>query len=716
MEEWNNLIVTDKTSVLDPPPSGMERIRNIGIMAHIDAGKTTTTERFLYYTGRIHRIGAVDEGTATMDWMDQEKERGITITSAATTFFWKNYRINLIDTPGHVDFTAEVERSLRVLDGAICIFDGVGGVEPQSETVWHQADHYQIPRIAFVNKMDRIGADFENTLRMMIDRLHCQPLPLQIPIGVEDGFQGVVDILLMKSLRWGQQIQSDPFDKSADVFVVEEIPKIYEEKAGIYRERLIEALADLDEEIATSYLEGDAVDPESLRRVLRQGTLQGRWIPVLCGSALRNIGMQPLLDGVIQYLPSPLDIPYIEGIIPQTGERERRKLLEEEPFAALTFKVTKDPYVGKMAYTRVYSGVIKEGSSVYNVTRGRRNRVSRIFQMHANRRIQMKEARAGEICVLAGLREIVTGDTLADEDHPILLEPPKFPEPVLSIAVEPRTKADQLTLMDSLHTLAEEDPTFQVKVDDETGQTLLSGMGELHLEVLVERLRREFKVKCQVGVPSVAYKEALLKKVKEEARFVKQTGGRGQFGEVVIELEPLERGGGFRFEDATSGGVIPKIFISAVEKGILEALETSGNFGFPLVDLKATLLGGKFHEVDSSELAFKVAASMALKNGVRKSGSSLLEPLMRLDVVVPEEYLGEVMGDLTRRRAKVTGIQKRKGVQVISANAPLVEMFGYATRLRSLTQGRAHYTMEFSRYEVVPEVLADELLKKWRGF
>jgi elongation factor G len=718
MGTWKILPMSNQSALLEPIPSEMRRIRNIGIMAHIDAGKTTTTERFLYYTGRIHRIGEVDEGTATMDWMDQERERGITITSAATSFFWRDFRMNLIDTPGHVDFTAEVERALRVLDGAICIFDGVAGVEPQSETVWHQADHYEVPRIAFINKMDRVGADFENTLQMMRDRLHCEPLPIQIPLGIEDEFEGVVDLLSMKVYRWNRE--SKPIEENQESgYSVEEISSAgdhYEEKALLFRERLLEILADHDEGVAARYLEGEVIDPEQIRRVVRLGTLSGMWVPVFCGSALRNIGIQPLLDGIIHYLPSPTDIPYVEGVHPQSETQETRKTLEKEPFSALIFKISADPYVGKLAYTRIYSGVLKGGSTLYNVTRQKKERISRIFQMHANRRIEMKEVKAGEICVLVGLKNAMTGDTLAEESQPILLEPPTFPEPVLSIAVEPRTKADEVAFVETLQKLSDEDPTFQYKIDDETGQTLLLGMGELHLQVFVERMRREFSVDTLVGEPHVAYKETLQKKVRGEGRFVKQTGGKGHFGEVVIELEPLLRGGGFHFEDATSGGVIPREFISAVEKGITEALSTGGNNGFPLIDIKATLVDGGFHVEDSSDIAFKVAASMALKNAVSSGGTSLLEPVMQLDVSTPGEYLGEVMGNLTSRRAQVSGLSERKGVRVIAALVPLAEMFGYATQLRSLSQGRAHYTMEFNKYELVPEEIAGELLKKWRGF
>jgi elongation factor G len=653
-----------------------------------------------------------------MDGMDQERERGITITSAATSFFWRDFRMNLIDTPGHVDFTAEVERALRVLDGAICIFDGVAGVEPQSETVWHQADHYEVPRIAFINKMDRVGADFENTLQMMRDRLHCEPLPIQIPLGIEDEFEGVVDLLSMKVYRWNRE--SKPIEENQESgYSVEEISSAgdhYEEKALLFRERLLEILADHDEGVAARYLEGEVIDPEQIRRVVRLGTLGGMWVPVFCGSALRNIGIQPLLDGIIHYLPSPTDIPYVEGVHPQSETQETRKTLEKEPFSALIFKISADPYVGKLAYTRIYSGVLKGGSTLYNVTRQKKERISRIFQMHANRRIEMKEVKAGEICVLVGLKNAMTGDTLAEESQPILLEPPTFPEPVLSIAVEPRTKADEVAFVETLQKLSDEDPTFQYKIDDETGQTLLLGMGELHLQVFVERMRREFSVDTLVGEPHVAYKETLQKKVRGEGRFVKQTGGKGHFGEVVIELEPLLRGGGFHFEDATSGGVIPREFISAVEKGITEALSTGGNNGFPLIDIKATLVDGGFHVEDSSDIAFKVAASMALKNAVSSGGTSLLEPVMQLDVSTPGEYLGEVMGNLTSRRAQVSGLSERKGVRVIAALVPLAEMFGYATQLRSLSQGRAHYTMEFNKYELVPEEIAGELLKKWRGF
>ncbi len=683
----------------------IERIRNIGLMAHIDAGKTTTTERILYYTGRTHKIGEVHEGTATMDWMEQEKERGITITAAATTCFWRNHRINIIDTPGHVDFTIEVERSLRVLDGAITVLCAVGGVEPQTETVWRQADKYKVPRIVFVNKMDRIGADFFNAVHMIEERLGAKPLVIQLPIGAEADFVGVVDLVDMKAIVWEEETLGAKYH-------YEDIPEELKDLAYEYREKLLETLSDIDESIMEKYLEGKEISSEEIKKAIRKGTISLQIFPVLCGAAFKNKGVQPLLDAVVDYLPSPVDLPPIKGINPETKEIEERRPSEDEPFCALAFKVMVDPYVGQLVYFRVYSGVMRSGDTVLNMRRGKKERIGRLLRMHANKREEITEVRAGDIAAAVGLRDVVTGDTICDPAHPIILEAMEFPEPVISVAIEPKTKADQDKLGNALSKLAQEDPSFRVKFDEETGQTLIAGMGELHLEIIVDRLKREFKVDANVGKPQVAYKETIRRPAKAEGKYIKQTGGRGQYGHVVIEIEPGEPGSGFVFEDKIVGGVIPKEFIPAIEKGIKEALDTGVLAGYPMVDVKVRLVDGSYHEVDSSELAFKIAASMAFKEAASKAKPVLLEPIMKVEVVVPEEYMGDVIGDLNSRRGKIQSITERKGARVIEALVPLAEMFGYATALRSLTQGRGTFTMQFSHYEEVPESIAQEIIGK----
>ena len=677
----------------------LERIRNIGIIAHIDAGKTTTTERILFYTRKIHRMGEVDEGTTVTDWMEQERERGITITAASITCYWRDHQINIIDTPGHIDFTAEVQRSLRVLDGGVVIFDAVAGVEPQSETVWRQANRYNVPRICFVNKMDRIGADFWRTIEMIEERLAANPVAIQIPIGAESSFRGVVDLLRMKAI-----VYADDLGTRMETV---EIPPDLEDVAAKYHEILVEKIAETDETLTVKYLEGEEISEEELRSALRQATLKGELVPVLCGAALRNKGIQPLLDAVVDYLPSPVDIPPIVGVNPITGEEESRLSDEEEPLAALVFKIQTDPYMGRLAYFRVYSGRIKAGMAVLNSTKGRKERIGRLLRMHANRREEIGEVLAGDIGATLGLKDTFTGETLCDLQHPIVLEPIGFPEPVISVAIEPRTDADQDKMNEALRRLAEEDPTFRVKFDEETGQTIISGMGELHLEVLVDRMLREFKVGANVGRPQVAYRETITRPVRAEGRFIRQTGGRGQYGHVQLEIEPLGPGGGFKFEDRTAGGVIPKEFVPAVEQGVREAMESGVLAGYPLVDLKVALVGGSYHEVDSSDMAFKIAASMALKDGVERAGPILLEPIMKIEVVVPEEFTGDVIGDLASRRAQIEGTEPRSGgMQVIWGQVPLAEMFGYATDLRSITQGRGTFTMEFDHYaEVPPEVM-----------
>jgi elongation factor G len=687
----------------------LEKTRNIGLMAHIDAGKTTTTERILFYTGKLHRMGEVHEGSAAMDWMEQEKERGITITSAATTCFWRDYRINIIDTPGHVDFTVEVERSLRVLDGAIGIFCGVGGVEPQSETVWRQADKYHIPRLAFVNKMDRVGADFENVLKMMRERLGARPVALQIPIGSGELFTGIIDLLQMKAIVYNESSLGETWEEM-------DIPRDLTEKAGHYRHELLEVLSEFDDEVMAKYLEGEDPEPELLKRAVRKGTLSVEIVPLFCGAAFKNKGIQPLLNAVVDYLPSPLDVPDVEGVEPRREKPETRKTGDEEPFAGLAFKIMTDSYVGRLTYFRVYSGVARVGTYVFNPRVGRKERLGRILQMHANKREEREEVYSGDIAAAVGLRYTKTGDTLCDTKHPIILEPMRFPIPVITVAIEPKTKADQDRLNESLNKLMDEDPTFQVSVDEETGQTLIAGMGELHLEIIVDRLLREFKVRANVGKPQVAYKEAIRKTVQSEGRFVRQTGGKGQYGYVVIQMEPAPRGSGFIFENQLVGGVIPKEYIPSVEKGIRDATNAGIIAGYPLVDIKITLLDGSYHPVDSSEMAFQIAGSMALLEGLKKAEPVLLEPMMKVEVVVPEEYLGDVLGDLNARRGQISGMHPRNEAQVIAAVVPLREMFGYATDLRSRTQGRAVYTMQFLRYQQVTETESKKILEKIRGF
>ena len=682
--------------------SPLANVRNIGIMAHIDAGKTTTTERILFYTGRLHRMGEVHEGSAAMDWMIQEQERGITITSAATSCVWHDASINIIDTPGHVDFTIEVERSLRVLDGAIAVFCAVGGVEPQSETVWRQADRYGVPRIAFVNKMDRVGADFFNVVRMMRDRLGTNAVPVQIPIGSEDTFRGVVDLVEMRAVLY-----KDDLGREREIG---EVPPEIIGEARSHRDRLIESLAELDDSIMEKYLEGESVSPAQLKSAIRAGTLSNALTPVLCGSAFRNKGIQLLLDAVVDYLPSPLDLPPITGAIPETGEETSRAVSDDEPFSALVFKVMTDAYVGKLAYLRVYSGTLHIGSYVYNVTKDRRERIGRILRMHANNREDVSEVFTGDIVAAVGLKDAGTGDTLCDERNPIVLESMNVPEPVISVAVEPKTKADDDKLSISLAKLSEEDPTFRVRTDEDTGQTIISGMGELHLEIIVDRLLREFRVQANVGKPQVAYRETITKAVKAEGRFVKQTGGRGQYGHCMIELVPLGPGGGFEFENRVAGGAIPKEYIPAVEAGLRDAMTAGVIAGYPLIGIKAILYDGSYHEVDSSELAFRLAGSIALREGCRKADPVLLEPIMRVEVVVPEEYLGDVLADVTSRRGRVLGMETRANARVVRAVVPLSEMFGYATDLRSVTQGRATYVMQVHGYEEVPKGVRDEII------
>jgi len=674
-------------------------------MAHIDAGKTTTTERILYYTGVTYKIGEVHDGTAVMDWMEQERERGITITSAATTCVWKDCGINIIDTPGHVDFTIEVERSLRVLDGAVAVFCSVGGVEPQSETVWRQATRYNVPRIAFVNKMDRTGADFYNVVDMMKERLKTRAIPFQLPIGREEDFQGVVDLIEGHAVVWdGSELGAQ--------FRVTDIPEEMKEKAAEYREQLVEAASDFDEDIMEKFLEGEEVSKEALVAALRKATLALEITPVFCGTAFKNKGVQLLLDAVVDYLPSPLDIPPVHGVLPNSDEEATRETKDDAPYSALAFKIMTDPFVGQLTFFRVYSGTIESGSYVYNSTKGKKERISRIVRMHSNKREEVDMVHAGDIAAAVGLKYSTTGDTICDPDNPIVLESLDIPEPVISIAIEPKTKADQEKLGVSLQKLAVEDPSFQVKSDEETGQTIISGMGELHLEIIVDRLLREFKVEASVGKPQVAYKETIKKGVKAEAKYVKQTGGRGQYGHVCLELEPGERGEGFEFINKIVGGAIPKEFINPIENGIKEAMESGTLAGFPVVDVKVTLLDGSFHDVDSSEMAFKIAGSMCFKDGMKKGGQVLLEPIMDVEVVVPEQFMGDVIGDLSSRRGKVLGMEARAGFQVVTATVPLANMFGYSTDLRSATQGRASYSMQFSFYEPVPSSVLETITAK----
>ena len=687
----------------------LEKTRNIGIMAHIDAGKTTTTERVLFYTGRVHRIGEVDDGAATMDWMEQEKERGITITSAATTCFWRKHRINIIDTPGHVDFTVEVERSLRVLDGAVAIFCAVGGVEPQSETVWRQADKYSIPRIAFVNKMDRVGADFENVVRMMKERLGANPVPIQIPMGAGELFTGLIDLVKMKAVVYNDSSLGTEWE---EIDIPRDLQTISEE----YRHNLLESIAEYDDELMEKYLEGIEFSVGEIKRALRKGTLEAGIAPVLCGAAFKNKGVQRLLDAIVDFLPSPLDVPDIEGIDPKREKTIRRRTSDDEPFSALAFKIMTDPYVGKLTYFRVYSGVAHVGTYVLNSREGRKERLGRILQMHANKREDRDAVYCGDIAAAVGLRYTKTGDTLCDTKNPIVLESMRFPEPVISVAIEPKTKADHDKLSASLSRLMEEDPTFRVTVDEDTGQTLISGMGELHLEIIVDRLLREFKVKANVSRPQVAYRETITKSVQAEGRFIRQTGGHGQYGHVVIQLEPATSGAGYVFENKIVGGVIPREYISPISAGIKEAMNNGVVAGYPLVDIKVTLLDGSYHPVDSSELAFKTAGAIALHEGVKKAKPVLLEPMMKVEVVVPEEYLGDVLGDINARKGRIGGIHQRKDAQIVSATVPLNEMFGYATDLRSKTQGRAVYTMQFSHYQEVPATESQKIVERVKGF
>ena len=681
----------------------LEKTRNIGIMAHIDAGKTTTTERILFYTGRVHKIGETHDGASTMDYMDQEQERGITITSAATTCQWQNHRINIIDTPGHVDFTVEVERSLRVLDGAIGVFCAKGGVEPQSETVWHQADRYSVPRIAYINKMDIMGADFYNVLAMMKKRLDANPVPLQIPIGKEDYFWGMVDLIENNAIIYKDELGMER--------EVTEIPEDMLELSEEYRDKLLEVAAEYDEELMMKYLDGEEITAQDIRSAIREGCLKSEITPVFCGSSYKNKGVQPLLDAVIAYLPAPTDVPPIEGLVPGKEEQITRPSSDEEPFSALAFKIISDPFVGKLCFFRVYSGKIKAGSYIYNSAKGVKERVGRILQMHANHREERDVVYTGDIAAAVGLKNTSTGDTLCDPEVPIILESMQFPEPVISVAIEPKTRPDQEKMAISLQKLAEEDPTFKTHTDDETGQTIIQGMGELHLEVLVDRLLREFKVQANVGKPQVAYKETIRKHVKAEGKFIRQSGGRGQYGHVVVELEPQERGAGYTFEDKIVGGVIPKEYIPAVDNGMKEALQNGVLAGYPVVDVKATLVDGSYHEVDSSEGAFKIAGSMALKDGMKKANPVILEPVMKVEIVVPEEYMGDVMGDVNARRGRIEGMEERAGARIINAFVPLSDMFGYATQLRSNTQGRGTYTMEFSHYEEVPSNIAKEIME-----
>ena len=691
---------TDRAGTNTP----LERTRNIGIIAHIDAGKTTVTERILFYTKKIYKLGEVHEGAATMDWMEQEQERGITITAAATTCFWNDHRINLIDTPGHVDFTVEVERSLRVLDGAVVVFDGVAGVEPQSETVWRQADKYTVPRFCFVNKLDRTGADFWRVVDMIRDRLGVNAVPLQVPIGSEDSFRGVVDLINMKAITYGNDL--------GDQIEVGDIPAEVQPIADEWREKMIEALADLDDDIAHKFLEGEEIGADELRRAIRVGTLAYKIVPVLTGSALKNKGIQPMLDAVIDFLPSPLDVPPVTGRDAR-GEEVTRSTDPSEPFTALAFKIAADPFVGKLAFFRVYSGTLKTGSYVYNSSKGTKERVGRILQMHANHREEIDQVSAGDIAAAVGLKNTTTGDTLTAEEKPIVLESITFPEPVIELAVEPKTKADQDKMSIALQRLAEEDPTFRVSTDEESSQTRIAGMGELHLEVLVDRMLREFKVQANVGRPQVSYREAIRRAVpKAEGRFVRQTGGKGQYGHAILSLEPLQRGAGFEWESKIVGGAVPREFWRAIEQGAREALAGGVVAGYPVIDVKVTLIDGSFHEVDSSEMAFKIAGSMAAKDGVAKADPTILEPVMKVEVTTPEEFMGDVIGDLNSKRGQIDGIDERGTSRMIQAHVPLAEMFGYATGLRSMTQGRATYSMEFGRYAEVPSSLATELIAK----
>ncbi|MBN2057523.1 MAG: elongation factor G [Candidatus Saganbacteria bacterium] len=685
----------------------LEKYRNMGFAAHIDAGKTTTTERVLFYSGRLHKIGEVHDGTATMDWMEQERERGITITSAATTTFWQEHRINIIDTPGHVDFTVEVERSLRVLDGVVVIFCAVGGVQPQSETVWRQATRYGVPRIAFVNKMDRVGADFYRVVGQIRERLLAKPVLFQMPVGAEDNFKGIVDLVEMDAILYE--------DEMGMKFSRQPIPDELKEKAESFHEKLVEAAAEADDKLLEKYLSDHKLSKEEVKAGLRKATINAEIIPVVCGTAFKNKGVQPLLDAIIDYLPSPLDKPAVTGLNPSTGAEEQRRTGDEEPFSALAFKIMSDPYVGRLTFFRVYSGTLEAGSYIYNSVKEKKERIGRILQMHANKREEIEEIQAGDIAAAVGLKYTSTGDTLCDTDKPIILESIQFPEPVIFVAIEPKTKADQEKLGLALGRLAEEDPTFRVTSDQETGQTIISGMGELHLEIIVDRLLREFRVEANVGKPQVSYKETIRGAAEVESKFIRQTGGRGQYGHVYLKLEPLEAGKGFEFVNKVVGGAIPKEYIPAVESGVKEAMSSGVLAGYPVIDLRVTLFDGSYHDVDSSEIAFKIAGSMGLKDGVMKSKPVLLEPIMKVEVVVPEDYMGEVIGDINSRRGRIEGMESHLKTQTIKAKVPLATMFGYATALRSLTQGRGTYSMEFCEYDELPKNLAEEIVAQQKG-
>ncbi len=686
----------------------LERTRNIGIMAHIDAGKTTTTERILYYTGVSHKIGEVHEGAATMDWMEQERERGITITAAATTCFWKDFRINIIDTPGHVDFTIEVERSLRVLDGAVAVFDSVQGVEPQSETVWRQADKYHVPRVAFMNKMDRIGADFYASVQSIIDRLSANPVPIQIPIGRESEFRGTVDLVTMKAFFYDDETLGAKYE-------VREIPDNLKEQAQAYREKMIESIAEHDDQAMEKYLNGQPLTEEEIKRAIRAGVVSLKMVPVICGSAFKNKGVQQLLDAVVDYLPSPMDVPAVTGIDPDSGKELVRNTSDDEPFAALAFKIMTDPFAGQLTFFRVYSGTLKTGTAVLNQTKNIRERVGRLLKMHANKREDIDIVYAGDIAAAVGLKSATTGDTLCEDKSPILLEVMKFPEPVIAMAIEPKTKQDQEKMGFALQKLAQEDPSFRVRTDEETAQTIIAGMGELHLEIIVDRLLREFKVEANVGKPEVAFRETIRRKAEAESKYIKQTGGRGQYGHVVLTVEPAESGKGLEFINKVVGGAIPKEFVSAVEKGVKERMESGVVAGYPLRDVKVTVIDGSYHDVDSNEMAFKIAGSMGFSDACKKADPVLLEPIMKVEVLVPQEFMGDVIGNLNGRRGKVQGMKARAGSQAIEAMVPLMEMFGYATDLRSRTQGRATYSMEFDRYDQVPKQIAEAIMAKNRG-
>ena len=690
-----------------PRKVSLEKTRNIGIMAHIDAGKTTTTERILYYTGVNYKLGETHEGTATMDWMEQEQERGITITSAATTCFWKNHRINIIDTPGHVDFTVEVERSLRVLDGSVTVMCAKGGVEPQSETVWRQADHYHVPRMIYVNKMDIMGADFYNVLRMIDERLKCNAVPIQLPIGKEAEFRGIIDLVEMNADVY--------YDEMGKDMRVEEIPEDMRELAEEYREKLLDAVSMFDDEIMEMYLEGKEIPTAKIRAAIRKATVAVEMIPVVCGTSYRNKGVQKLLDAIVDYMPAPTDIPAIEGINPKTDEEDKREPSDDEPFSALAFKIMTDPYVGRLSFFRVYSGTLNTGSSVLNSTKNVRERMGRILQMHANHREDIETVYSGDIAAAVGLKNTTTGDTLCDEKHPIILESMEFPEPVIRVAIEPKTKAGQEKMGIALMKLAEEDPTFKTYTDEETGQTIIAGMGELHLEIIVDRLLREFKVEANVGAPQVAYKETITKAVDQDTKYARQSGGKGQYGHVKVHVEPNESGKGYEFVNATVGGSVPKEYIPAVDAGIQGAMLAGVLAGYPVVDVKVTLYDGSYHEVDSSEMAFKIAGSMAFKEACQKAGPTLLEPIMKVSVIVPDEYMGDVIGDLNRRRGQIQGFEARSGAQQIDAFVPLAEMFGYATDLRSRTQGRGQYTMEPSHYIEIPKSIQEKIIDQRTG-